>query len=118
MERWSEVAAEVERRGFVVRWVGGPQEPWATDRPDLRGLLALGRSCRAWLGADSGPAHVAALGGAPVGVVVREESVAWTPRGARWFAWDAAPADVVATMLDGEQPTAPAPGAGWSPRRP
>lgn len=121
MERWSEVAAEVERRGFVVRLVGGPQEAWATDRPDLRGLLALARSCRAWLGADSGPAHVAALGGAPVGLVVRDESTAWAPRGASCFGWDVAPADLVAGMLDGpdEPPVSePGLGAGWSPRRP
>lgn len=97
MARWEEVAEGLKARGVDVRWVGGPLEPWAsggratleqaTERPDLAGLLGLARGCRVWLGADSGPAHLAAWAGANVGVVARAESVAWAPDGARVFDW-------------------------------
>ncbi len=95
MERWRAVADGLATAGREVRWIGGPLEPWATDRPDLAGLRALARACGAWLGADSGPAHLAAWAGAPVGIVARPESNAWAPEGARVFGWEAEPAGVV-----------------------
>lgn len=99
MHRWHAVAARLTTAGFTVRWVGGPLEPWATDRPDLAGLLHLARSCHAWLGADSGPAHLAAWAGARVGVVAREESWLWAPDGAWIYDWDVAVDVIVDDVL-------------------
>lgn len=99
MDRWHAVAAGLTSAGFTVRWVGGPLEPWATDRPDLAGLLHLARSCHAWLGADSGPAHLAAWAGARVGVVARKESWIWAPDGAWIYDWDVAVDVIVDDVL-------------------
>ncbi len=105
MERWRAVAAALQDATAAngaardVRWVGGPQEPWASDRPDLDGLATLAASCAVWLGADSGPGHLAARMGAPVGVVGHPFSRPWVPRGGQFFDWDAAPDAIAAWVI-------------------
>lgn len=101
MARWQQVAAGLEAAGRRVRWVGGPLEPWATDRPDLPELAVLAASCGVWLGADSGPGHLAARVGAPVHVVGPPSSRAWCPPGARFHAMDVAPDALCAAVLRG-----------------
>lgn len=119
MERWREVARLLEGAGHDVRWVGGPLEPWATERPDLSGLVELAARSKAWIGADSGPGHLAALAGARVGVIGREESRQWLPTSATFFDWDT-PAGCVAGWVDHPGPglTAPGCGAVRTPSRP
>jgi hypothetical protein len=75
LARWLAVA---QRLSLPVVWVRGPDEQeeagWPPDAisPDLRALCALAACCRAWLGPDSGPSHLAAAvrrgawGGEPV----------------------------------------------------
>jgi hypothetical protein len=103
MERWRAVAAALQNSAVgesggipEVRWVGGPQEPWASDRPDLDGLATLAGACSAWLGPDSGPAHLAARMGAPVAIVGRSTSRPWVPRGGEFFDWDSEPNTIAA----------------------
>lgn len=95
IERWRAVAALL---GAPPVWVRGPveaDEDWPIHAvcPDLEGLLALAASCSAWLGPDSGPSHLAAAVGAPVGVVFGvTDARCWAPVGARVFSWDTEPA--------------------------
>lgn len=88
IERWQAIAQEVP-----ALWVGGPIEAaepgWGSPRwddLDLRGIVALARRCRAWLGPDAGPGHLARAAGARVGVVfVSTDPANWAPPGARVF---------------------------------
>lgn len=101
MARWQAVAAMLEAAGREVRWVGGPLEPWATDRPALPELAVLAAGCGAWLGADSGPAQLAARVGARVHVVGPAASAAWTPPGARFHPMAVDPEALAAAVLAG-----------------
>ncbi len=99
LDRWRAVDEALRERGVQPRWIGGPLEPWAAERPDLAGLIAIASEAAVWLGADSGPAHLAGLCGARVGIVARPESLAWLPVGAKAFAWEAGPADIAGWAL-------------------
>jgi len=105
LDRWRRVADALGDRGVAARFVRGPDEAdepgWPPDAvcPDLPGLLGLAAGCRAWLGPDSGPSHLAAAVGAPgrVGVVFGPTDPAtWAPVGARVWPWDTSPADLAA----------------------
>ena len=95
LSRWRAVAEGLES-GL---WVGGPQEAgeagWGTPRRDdldLVGLIGLAQGCRAWLGPDSGPSHLAAAAGARVGVVfTATDPACWAPLGAKVFDAEVAP---------------------------
>ncbi len=113
LARWREVDEGFRALGFHVRWLGGPLEPWATDRPALPELMAIAADCHAWLGADSGTSHLAALMGARVGVVARPESPPWVPDGAMAFDWEVDPNVIVAAFRARRLP-----GAGSTPSRP
>ncbi|MBM4393314.1 MAG: hypothetical protein FJ090_19510 [Deltaproteobacteria bacterium] len=65
------------------RLVGGPLEPWAAERPDLPGLVALARATRVWIGPDTGPTHLAARCGSRVIAVATSEQ--WIPLGSTWM---------------------------------
>lgn len=91
--RWAEVIARLPEA--VV--VGGPNEPWATYRPDLLELAGLLASARVVLASDSGPAHLAARVGTPVGIVFGPtDPRTWAPRGATPFPWEVESDKVVA----------------------
>ncbi|MDP2312617.1 MAG: glycosyltransferase family 9 protein [Pseudomonadota bacterium] len=93
-ERWRQVAGLLEAAGVPVVWVRGPDEAgedWPVDArcPDLPGLAALAASCRAWIGPDAGPSHLAAAVGARVGVVFGvTDPACWAPVGAQVWPWD------------------------------
>jgi ADP-heptose:LPS heptosyltransferase len=85
VKRWSGWPALAARLGPVV-WVGGPLEPELAYRPDLPELIALAERARVWLGADSGPSHLAARFGARTGVIfTATDAATWCPAGARAF---------------------------------
>jgi ADP-heptose:LPS heptosyltransferase len=95
-----------------VVWIRGPAESeeadWTVptlDHLDLTALCALAARCRAWLGPDSGPSHLAAAAGARVGVVFTDatDPVQWAPLGATLFRGDAAAEAVAEWVLT--QPT-------------
>lgn len=94
IERWRAVADLLD---VPPVWVRGPVEagedwPIHAVSPDLEGLVALAASCRAWLGPDAGPSHLAAAVGAPVGVVFGvTDATSWAPVGARVFPWETEP---------------------------
>ncbi len=99
--RWAEVGALVA--GHVgghpadVLFVGGPLEPEIAFRPDLVELIALARSARVWLGADSGPSHLAAFLGCPTGVVYTvTDPAVWAPPGAKVFGGGVDPGEIAA----------------------
>jgi ADP-heptose:LPS heptosyltransferase len=97
---WPGFAAVAERLGAIV--VGGPNEPWATYRPELDELIALLASASVVLGSDSGPAHLAARLGVRTGVVFGPTDPAvWAPLGATVFPWDVAPETLVAWVRNG-----------------
>jgi len=91
---WERVARALEaaRPDLRVRWVAGPleaAEPWASDVPDLPGLVDLATRATAWLGPDSGPSHLAAAarrgaGRDPADVYVwfgPTDPAVWAPEG-------------------------------------
>jgi ADP-heptose:LPS heptosyltransferase len=99
LDAWREVA---ERVGAPVVWVRGPverEEPgWGApclDDVDIVGLIGLAAMCRAWLGVDSGPSHLARAVGARVGVVFTgaTDPASWAPPGAAVFGSSTGPAD-------------------------
>lgn len=102
--RWRRVADAIgsARPGARVVWVRGPDEAdedWPVDAacPDLVELVALASSCRAWLGPDAGPSHLAAAVGARVGVVFGvTDPACWAPVGARVWPWDIEPVALAA----------------------
>lgn len=88
--RWAAIAAAVPE----PLWVAGPLEadephggPGSRVRPSLTELIRLAARCRAWLGPDSGPQHVAAAVGArvAVGFTPATDPRQWAPIGARVF---------------------------------
>lgn len=86
LSAWNAVASQLSD----VLWVRGPLEQdepgWGTpclDELDIAGLIELATRCRGWLGPDSGPSHLAAAVGAPVGVVFNgtTDPANWSPSG-------------------------------------
>lgn len=106
---WGEVAAALEARGQRVLWVGGPGErgeAWPGPRVDLDldATIDLAARCRAWIGPDSGPSHLAAAarrGAArnPTDVLVifgPTDPAVWAPEGATVRRGQPSVAEVVA----------------------
>jgi ADP-heptose:LPS heptosyltransferase len=99
LDAWEEVARTV---GAPVVWVRGPVERgeagWGApclDDLDIIGLIGLAAVCRAWLGVDSGPSHLARAVGARVGVVFTgaTDPASWAPPGAVVFGPTTGPGD-------------------------
>ena len=95
-KRWAGWEALAERLGPVL-WVGGPLEPDMAFRPGLPELITLAERASVWLGADSGPSHVAARFGARTGVVfTTTDARTWCPAGATAFERDVSVAEIEA----------------------
>jgi heptosyltransferase III len=83
MERFRAVAASL---GVSVKWVAGPEEALenAVRFEDLYELACWLASARAYIGNDSGIAHLAAAVGTPVvAIFLSTDPSVWTPRGNR-----------------------------------
>ena len=136
LARWHAVASALESHGRRVIWVRGPDElhetDWPVDAacPSIEGLVTLLRGADAFLGPDSGPAHLAAAiaagsasrggGRRPsyVGVVFGPTDPAvWAPVDADVWPWDTDP-DLLAASVDAFLRIADAarPEAGGAPR--
>jgi ADP-heptose:LPS heptosyltransferase len=101
LERWWALRRALEelRPARPVVVVGGPLEAWATEKPDLEGLIGLAASASAWIGPDSGPTHLAARLGAPTFAVFGpSDAGTWAPPGAEVVAFEAEISEVVARV--------------------
>lgn len=81
LENFRQVAAQLSA---PVRWCAGPQEPLedAVRIGDLYELAGWLSTARAYLGNDSGIAHLAAAVGVPVvAIFLTTDSSVWAPRG-------------------------------------
>jgi heptosyltransferase III len=85
MERFRAVAVNL---GVPVRWTAGPEEPLeghledAVRFDDLYGLASWLAGARAYIGNDSGIAHLAAAVGTPVvAIFLTTDPSVWSPRG-------------------------------------
>jgi heptosyltransferase-3 len=86
MDRFRAVAASL---GVPVRWTAGPEEPLADDLiqdavrfDDLYDLACWLAGARAYIGNDSGIAHLAAAVGTPVvAIFLTTDPRVWSPRG-------------------------------------
>lgn len=120
---WERVAGGLEaaRPDLRVRWVAGPLEagePWATEVPDLAGLVDRATRAAAWLGPDSGPSHLAAAarrgaGRDPGDVYVwfgPTDPAVWAPEGASVVRGDLDPDALVARILARLAPDGAPPG--------
>ncbi len=87
---------ELHRALPGARLLGGPLEPWASDRPDLDGLVALARRAALWIGPDTGPTHLAARCGARVVAVATSDQ--WLPLGSSWMPMSSTVADVLGVL--------------------
>ncbi len=98
-EWWEAVAAALS--DLPVAWVLGPEEageswPGLIHRPDLVETARLAARS-VWVGADSGPGHLAAAAGAQVISRFRvTDPVRWAPHGARVYGPDATATEVAA----------------------
>jgi hypothetical protein len=92
--------------------LGGPLEPWAERRPELPELIAVLAGAGAFVGPDSGPAHLAARLGCPAAVVVvHEGSRAWVPLGATAFDATVDPSELAAWAIAQREAGLQTPGA-------
>jgi heptosyltransferase III len=83
MERFRAVAASL---GVPVRWTAGPEEALdhAVRFDDLYDLACWLAGARAYIGNDSGIAHLAAAVGTPVvAIFLTTDPRVWSPRGSR-----------------------------------
>src|SRR5580700_8255853 len=83
MERFREVAASL---GVPVEWTAGPEEQLdqAVRFDDLYELACWLAGARAYIGNDSGIAHLAAAVGTPVvAIFLTTDPRIWSPRGNR-----------------------------------
>jgi ADP-heptose:LPS heptosyltransferase len=108
---WADVDHALTLAGVPTRWIAGPDEAgeaWTrpTESPDLRGLVRLAAQCRAWVGPDAGPQHLAAAArrgaGRPPGdvhVVFGPTNPAiWSPPGSTVHPWDIDPRVLAARL--------------------
>jgi ADP-heptose:LPS heptosyltransferase len=97
LDAWFALSATLHEWFSPVLLVGGPLEPWAEIRPDLPELIELLSAARAFIGPDSGPAHLARRLGVPTWVVMTEEERSlWAPHGATVVPGNTSLVDLVA----------------------
>jgi heptosyltransferase-3 len=87
-KRWplDRFQAVAESLGVPVRWTAGPEEPLehAVRFDDLYDLACWLAGARAYIGNDSGIAHLAAAVGTPVvAIFLTTDPRVWSPRGSR-----------------------------------
>lgn len=100
MERWTELTARLRERGFAVELVAGEVEAerladaerralerlggrWIGTLPELAGCL---RSARMFIGADTGPTHLACQLGVPtIGLYGPTDPAIWSTTGGRMW---------------------------------
>jgi ADP-heptose:LPS heptosyltransferase len=89
MARFREVATRLERDGFPVQWILGPNDNLAVPGPcltgvDLANLAGALAGSRLYLGNDSGVSHLAAAVGCPAIVIFGPtDPLVWAPAGER-----------------------------------
>lgn len=108
VERWRELASEVERLGYVVVWSGGPGEAALVNeidpdsgRPNFAGNLGLAElwhllaRARALVCPDTGPAHLARLIGVPTVTLFGPGNAGIHGAGRYWSAMPFVPVTIV-----------------------